>query len=171
MSESWYMRDGREVANYILDYTDKNEIPVTNLALQKITYFCHVWFLVVANKPLIKQKFEAWEFGPVLPYLYSCFKEFGGQRITNRATRLDPNTGNKVIAKINLDRAEERLLENIVSFYSRLSAIQLVEQSHVSGGPWHEAWHHYAKVNPGMLISNQVILDFYTAKDRPYTLQ
>lgn len=61
------MRDGREVANYILDYANDNGIPMINLGLQKITYFCHVWFLISVGKPLIKQNFEAWEFGPVLP--------------------------------------------------------------------------------------------------------
>lgn len=54
------MRDGREVANYILDYSENNGILVTNLGLQKGTYFCHTWFLVSTNKPLIKQYFEAW---------------------------------------------------------------------------------------------------------------
>lgn len=48
------MHDGREVANYILDYADDNGIPVTNLGLQKITYFCHARFLTSANKPLMK---------------------------------------------------------------------------------------------------------------------
>lgn len=43
------MRDGREVANYVLDYSEKNGIIVTNLGLQKITYFCHTWFLVATN--------------------------------------------------------------------------------------------------------------------------
>jgi len=165
------MNDGREVANYILDYADESGISVTNLGLQKITYFCHVWFLISANKPLIKQNFEAWEFGPVLPYLYRFFKEFGDQKITTRATKLDPKTGNNVIARINIDKGEENLLESIVSFYSRLSVNQLVEQSHVSDGPWHEVWHHEAKVNPGMQISNQTILNFYTSKKTLYTLQ
>ncbi|MFV1985066.1 MAG: Panacea domain-containing protein [Thiohalomonadales bacterium] len=165
------MHDGREVANYILDYADENGISVTNLGLQKITYFCHVWFLISANKPLIKQNFEAWKFGPVLPYLYRFFMEFGDQKITSRVTKLDSKTGNKIIARIDMDKDEESLLEKIVSFYSRLSVNQLVEQSHVSGGPWYEVWHHEAKVNPGMQISNQAILNFHTSNKMPYTLQ
>lgn len=165
------MRDGREVANYVLDYADVNGITVTNLGLQKIIYFCHVWFLVSTNKPLIKQNFEAWEFGPVLPYLYRFFKEYGDQKITTRATKTDHKTGNKVIARINMDEGEESLLKSIVSFYSRLSVNQLVEQSHIPGGPWHKVWNHEEKVNPGMQISNQAILSFYTSKDRLYTLQ
>lgn len=155
------MRDGREVANYVLDYAEKNEITVTNLRLQKITFFCHAWFLVSTNKPLIKQNFEAWEFGPVLPYLFRIFKKFGDQKITSRAKKLDPKTGNKIIARIDMDECEESLLESIVSFYSRLSVNQLVELSHASGGPWYEVWHHKSKVNPGMQINNQAILKYY----------
>jgi len=165
------MRNGLEVANYILDYADENGISVTNLGLQKIIYFCHVWFLVTTKKPLIKHNFEAWEFGPVLPYLYRFFKDFGEKKITTRATKLDPNTGKKVIAIINMNKGEEILLKSIVSFYSRLSVNQLVEQSHVSGGPWHQVWHHEKNVNPGMQISNQAILYFYTSKEWLYTLQ
>lgn len=165
------MRDGREVANYILDYADGSGLTVTNLELQKIVYFCHVWFLVSTNKPLIKQNFEAWEFGPVLPYLYRYFKECGDQKITARATKIDHRTGNEVIAKINIDEDEEALLNKVISTYSRLSAHQLVEQSHVSGGPWYEVWHHKEKVKPGMQISNQAILSFYTPREGPYTLQ
>ena len=51
------MCEGREVANYVLDYSENNEIILTNLGLQKITFFCHIWFLVSTNKPLIKQNF------------------------------------------------------------------------------------------------------------------
>ncbi|MES9973645.1 MAG: type II toxin-antitoxin system antitoxin SocA domain-containing protein [Candidatus Thiodiazotropha sp.] len=165
------MHDGREVANFVLDYADKNGLSLTNLGLQKIIYFCHVWFLVAAKKPLIKQNFEAWEYGPVLPYLHRSFKEFGDEKITARATKLDPHTGNEVIAIINMDKVEKSLLEDIVSIYSRLSVNQLVEQSHVPGGPWYKVWHHDSRVNPGMQINNQEILNYYTAEERPYTLQ
>ena len=165
------MSDGKEVANFILDYADNNGISITNLSLQKITYFCHVWYLITTNKPLIKQNFEAWEFGPVLPYLYRDFKNYGDQKITSRATKLDPRTGNRIVAKINLNSDEEEILRRIVSLYSRLTPSQLVDQSHAVDGPWHKVWNHETKVNPGMQINNESIVEFYTSKDRPYTLQ
>lgn len=165
------MHDGRDLANFILDYTDENGITVTNLSLQKIVYFCHVWFLVYADKPLVKQNFEAWEFGPVLPYLYRTFKEFKDKKITKRAKKLDQITGNEIIASIKLSKDEESQLEKIVSFYSKLPANQLVEESHILGGPWYEVWNHETKVNPGMQISNQSILKFYLSKEKPYKLQ
>jgi uncharacterized phage-associated protein len=47
-----------------------------NLTVQKIVYFCNVWSLIELGRPLIRHKFEAWEFGPVLPYLYREFKNY-----------------------------------------------------------------------------------------------
>lgn len=165
------MHDGREVANYILDYADDNGIVVTNLSLQKITYFCHTWYLISTQKPLIRHQFEAWEYGPVLPYLYRIFSSFEEKKITSRATQLDAKTGKEIVAKIDIEENEETILKNIVSFYSQLSATQLVDQSHIPDGPWHKVWHHESKVNPGMQISNEAILNFYSVKNRPYTLQ
>ena len=68
--------DGRSIANFVLDFCERNGRTVTNLSLQKIVYFCHVWSLIELGKPLIRHKFEAWEYGPVLPYLYREFKGF-----------------------------------------------------------------------------------------------
>ena len=68
--------DGRAIANFILDYCDSRGSRVTNLALLKLVYFCHVWSLIKLGRPLVRHKFEAWELGPVLPYLYRAFKKF-----------------------------------------------------------------------------------------------
>ncbi|MET0001276.1 MAG: type II toxin-antitoxin system antitoxin SocA domain-containing protein [Candidatus Thiodiazotropha lotti] len=165
------MYDGREIANYVLDYADENGITVTNMSLQKIVYFCHVWFLVFTRKPLVRHKFEAWDFGPVLPYLYRFFSKFSDAALTNRATKIDPETGELIAAKLNISREDEKLLKEIVIFYSRLSARQLVELSHIRNGPWHKAWNYESIINPGMHISDEDILNFYTSDQQPYNLQ
>ena len=82
--------DGRAVANFILDYCDQRGRPVTHTALQKLAYFCHAWSLVQLHQPLVKQKFEAWDFGPVLPYLYREFKNYDRAPVKTCATRIDP---------------------------------------------------------------------------------
>ena len=58
--------DGRAVANFVLDFCDQHQRGITNLSLQKIVYFCHVWSLIEFDRPLVKQRFEAWQYGPVL---------------------------------------------------------------------------------------------------------
>src|SRR5215216_2283072 len=95
--------DGREIANFILDYCDSRDRPVTNLSLQKIVYFCHVWSLINLGRPLVRHKFEAWEFGPVLPYLYREFKTFDRSPITSRATRIDQISGKMAVVEYRID--------------------------------------------------------------------
>lgn len=38
--------DPRSVANLLLDIADKQRLPVTNLALQRLLYFAHALFLI-----------------------------------------------------------------------------------------------------------------------------
>lgn len=162
--------DGRAVANFILDFCEAKGCPVSNLSLQKLVYFCHVWSLIELNKPLVKHTFEAWEFGPVLPYLYREFKAFDRSPIKGRATRLNPFNGETCVVEQEFDEATRLLLAKTVEFYSRLRAGDLVGLSHVKGGPWFKVWHHKATVNPGMKIADEAIQEFYSKLSRPFTV-
>lgn len=121
--------DGRAVANYVLDLCETDGRPITHLSLQKIVFFCHAWALAELKEPLIRHQFEAWQFGPVLQYLYRDFREFDREPITSRATKLNANTGVKEIVSYNFDAKTEDLLQKVVKFYSRLSAGTLVALS------------------------------------------
>lgn len=163
--------DGRAIANFILDFCDGQERPVTNLALQKVVYFCHVWSLIELRRPLIRHKFEAWEFGPVLPYLYREFKNYDRAPIVGRARQIDPADGKHRVVRYSFDPETESLLREIAGFYCRLRAGDLVELSHAEGGPWHSVWNHGGNVNPGMKIDDAKIVEFYSKAVRPYSIQ
>ena len=154
--------DGRAVANFVLDYCERNGRSVTNLSLQKIVYFCHVWSLTKLGRPLVRHSFEAWQHGPVLQYLYREFKAYDASPIRGRARRIEPKTGERVIVPYEFDGPTAGLLGQVVEFYSRLSAFDLVELTHVSGGPWDAVWHHGGSVNPGMKIDDRDIARFYS---------
>lgn len=164
------VHDGRAIANFILDFCESNGRSVSNLALQKLVYFCHVWSLIQLNKPLIKHKFEAWEFGPVLPYLYREFKNFDRSPVRGRAMRLNPSNGKACVVEYAFDEETLRLLTTTIEFYSRLRAGDLVELSHVEGGPWFKVWHHKTTVNPGMKIADEAIQQFYSKISHPFTV-
>lgn len=163
--------DGRAIANFILDYCDSRGRRVTNLALLKIVYFCHVWSLVALGRPLVRHKFEAWEFGPVLPYLYRSFKNFDRLPIVGRAMGIDAVDGKQRVVGYNFNVGTDSLLREIVEFYSRLSAGALVELSHAEGGPWHSVWNHAGTVNPGMKIDDASIVEFYSKVSPPFSIQ
>lgn len=155
--------DGRAIANFVLDHCERKGRPVTNLSLQKIVYFCHVWSLTKLDRPLIRHSFEAWQHGPVLQYLYREFKAFDRSPIQGRAKRIEPATGEKVLVGYEFDEPTCQLLEEVVEFYSRLSAFELVALTHIKGGPWDIVWNHGGRVNPGMKIDNSEIARFYSS--------
>lgn len=163
--------DGRAIANFILDYCDGRGRRITNLALLKIVYFCHVWSLIKFGHPLIRHKFEAWEFGPVLPYVYRAFKKFDRSPVVGRATQIDPADGTHRVVSYDFDERTDSLLRETVEFYSRLSAGTLVELSHAEGGPWHSVWNHAGSVNPGMKIEDARIVEFYSRVPAPFSIQ
>jgi uncharacterized phage-associated protein len=163
--------NGRAVANFILDFCDSRSRSVTNLSLQKIVYFCHVWSLIELHRPLVRHKFEAWELGPVLPYLYREFRKFDRAPIVGRATQLDPTDGTQRIVGYDFTPETDSLLLRITGFYSRLRAGDLVELSHAKGGPWHAVWNHGGAVNPGMKIDDAKIAEFYSKAACPFSIQ
>lgn len=154
--------DGYQIANFVLDICESKGFQITNLSLQKIIYFCHVWTLIKMRKPLIKHNFEAWKHGPVLQYLYSQFKEYGEKPIKKRATKLNLTTGEQCVAEYQFNKETESFLNHIVEIYGDVPASQLVKLSHVKGGPWEQVWNHAGKTNPGMRINDEDIINFYS---------
>jgi uncharacterized phage-associated protein len=160
--------DGRAIANFVLDAAEHVNRPVTNFSLQKLVYFSHVWSLVDLHRPLVRHSFEAWEYGPVLQYLYREFRHFEAQPITSRARRINPLTGAGEIVRVSFDAETRELLDRVLSFYGRLSAGALVALAHLEDGPWHRVWNHSGRINPGMRIDDHEIVRFYGRVHRPF---
>lgn len=128
--------DGRSVANQLLDTADRCGVSVTNLALQKLLYFCHAKYLLERRTPLLKGYFEAWRYGPVHPLVYDAFKSCGKLPIKTRAHGKDPITRRpKLLLDVDDASAQQYILE-VVAKYGRLSAGTLVDITHAENGPW-----------------------------------
>ncbi len=154
--------DGRAVANYVLDFCAREQRPITNLSLQKLVFFCHAWCLARLRKPLVRHEFEAWDYGPVLQYLYRDFSKFGSSPITSRAVGIDPETGERAVVQGEFEEDIKQLLDEVIGFYSRRSAGELVKLSHVPDGPWFKVWNHRSALNPGMRIKDADIEAYYS---------
>lgn len=157
------MYDVRAVANFVLDIASSRGRDITNMALNKIVYFVHCDYLVEKSVPLVGAKIEAWEHGPVFREVYHEFKRWSDAPIKSHAKRIDPETGESICAKLEVDIEEERYLEVIVARYLHFSAAQLRAISHRTGGPWAIVWGHDGRANPGMRISNELILAHYSS--------
>ena len=56
---------------------------MSNLELQKILYLAHMFHLGRTGQPLVFERFEAWDYGPVIPDLYHRVKGFGNGPVRN----------------------------------------------------------------------------------------
>jgi uncharacterized phage-associated protein len=162
--------DGRAVANYVLDVCSVQGRALTNLSLQKIVFFCHAWCLARLKKPLVRHEFEAWDYGPVLQYLYHDFNEYGSLPISSRAVGINPQTGAKEEVRCQFESDVQQLLDEVIGFYGRRTAGELVKLSHVPDGPWFKVWNHKSCLNPGMRIKNADIEAYYSASTLSFTL-
>lgn len=162
------MYDSRSVANTILDVASSLNMSVTNLSLQKIAYFCHGWYLAAHGRPLSKQSFEAWQFGPVLQNIYRNFKEFERSPITVRCTKVDMETGESMLLPAITDDDAREIILGCVKFYGALRAGTLIELSHDREGPWDLCWNAKVGTNPGMRIEDSAIQEYFSRKQRPF---
>jgi uncharacterized phage-associated protein len=155
--------DVRDIANFTLDFAEDRKIPLTNLALQKLLYFAHGWFYALFDQPLIKNKFEAWKFGPVQRVIYDQFKSCGDRPIRDvRATYIEPTTGEPIYKNPKIEAHHAEFIRGVLENYAQFTAGQLVEKSHVEDGPWEYVWQQAQEsIYPGMKIPDALIVDHF----------
>ncbi|WP_430681816.1 Panacea domain-containing protein [Mesorhizobium australafricanum] len=137
-------------------------MPITHLSLQKLLYFSHGRYLISNRIPLIKEHFEAWQYGPVLPSVYRALKHTGSSELTERIDTRDILSGVRTIMpSINNSEADDVLVAILLS-YGRKSTRFLVQLSHAAGAPW-KITVDKSRTNGslGLKISNQIIVEAF----------
>lgn len=157
MSEEGYY-SVKELANWILSYADSRGQKITNMSLNKLIYFAYEHALIKYGRKLSAAKIEAWDHGPVFREIYSEFKRFGAEPIETKATRYNTRTNCVEIVDPAVAQDDEEILIEAVKPLITLPAYILRELSHDSRGAWAAVWHHKNPSNPGMEISDDVIV-------------
>lgn len=150
--------DVRGIANFVLDRAAGTGRIVSNLSLNKIVYFLHQAFLENYKSPLVAAKIEAWDHGPVFREIYHQFKNFGKSPITSRAKKIDLETRSYLECSVDIEEDHRKFLLEICDELLNIPAGKLVDMSHVVDGPWHKVRHGSGPINPGMKISDELIL-------------
>jgi uncharacterized phage-associated protein len=146
------MYSAKAIANCFLDLAESDGKKLTPMQIQKLVYFAHGWNLAIRNEPLIDERVEAWQFGPVIPSLYHEFKTFGGSPVTSHALDIDWATFKAFRPTIESQAATEnnqftiRLLDRIWKQYGSLSGAQLSSLTHQAGTPWVRAREEFGEV-------------------------
>lgn len=148
----------RSVANWVLKLAERNNAPITNMALNKLVYFVIEKVLVERRRLLTDAKIEAWEHGPVFRELYQQFKIFGDKPISERAKHFDVSTETFVDSPARVPEDLSAELEAFVKPLLHWSAAKLRAVSHIEDGPWHQVWMYDGYANPGMEITPEAII-------------
>ncbi len=154
------------VANEFLAIAKTQGVALTPMKLQKLVYFAHGWCLALTGQPLIRERIEAWQYGPVIPSIYHELKGVGNGNISGPATNLVMQDG-KIFFKAqtleDFPESEERknaqeIIARVFAMYGKYSAFQLSNATHSEGTPWRQAYKQDERRVP---IPNETIRTYF----------
>lgn len=153
------MYEARKVCNYLLAHYDAKQFDLTNLRLNKLIYFIHAESLLMLPQGLIRNRFEAWQFGPVIRPVFDAFKIYDEKPVTRPAFYLDYASGQqKPIPSDDIAPDHTALIERTFERYKGFTTGQLVSLSHEPGGPWDVVYRaHLADNTVSPIIPNDLI--------------
>ena len=101
---------------------------LTPLEYQKTLYIAQMLHLGATGSQLFREEFEAWDLGPVVPYLYRSFRHLG-------RTPVPAGTWGK---PFEWGTAEAFSISDAFVLTRHLTPSQLVNLTHREGGAWSE---------------------------------
>ena len=111
-----------DVAAYIL----RKEGAMPAMKLQKLVNYSQAWSLVWDDRPIFKDRIEAWANGPVIRNLYNA------HRGNYRVSRI-PGGNSRA-----LDKDQRETVDSVIDFYGDKSSHWLSNLTHMEA-PWHDA--------------------------------
>ncbi len=145
--------------NYIIEKLGEKKInDLTNLKLQKLLYFAYGVHLSLFNEKLFTDEIQAWKHGPVIPLIYTNFKNHGKNPIGSdvRATILrDDDSGEIETPRIDETNDENKAKSLFIACvsYGDKKAWDLVDILHHGDN---SAWKkHYDQTKRGIIIPDE----------------
>jgi uncharacterized phage-associated protein len=138
------------VANRFLELADAKKDKLTPMQLLKLVYIAHGWMLGLYGRPLINDKVEAWQYGPVIPALYQHVRKYKGEPITKKISAYFDNG--------DLDVLEDDVIGQVYEAYGSKPGMHLSRITHAKGTPWELT---YEDGSFGLTIPTDIIEDHY----------
>lgn len=125
--------DARAIANEFLKLADG--APINQMWLQKLVYISHGWNLAINKQPLIEDRVEAWDGGPVIRLIWNHFRDLGRNA---KGGLLGRQNGTPFRADLN--DSERAIIQHVWKRYGQYSGRELSELTHQVGTPWSNAY-------------------------------
>lgn len=130
------------VANEIVKLANAEKIDITPMKLQKILYLANGIYFKRKGEKLIKEKFEPWEYGPVVKSVYNVYRECGGNNINSPIDQFIATGSDSFIpaSKIHVANEDLEIIKEAWDNAKNLSAFTLSAWSHNKNSPWDKAY-------------------------------
>lgn len=113
------------VARYMLALSSERDIKLNVTQIQKLLYIVYGYFLANYNHRIFDEQPKTWPYGPVFP---------------KTRNKVDFSTRYKItddeFIEIKSDKILTDIIISVTGKYSKYSAAQLSEWSHMEGSPW-----------------------------------
>ncbi len=141
------MANAHDVAAYIFTKLGR----MTAMKLEKLVYYSQAWSLVWDDRPLFRERIEAWVNGPVVPNLYRVHR---GEYFVAAWPHGNPD---------NLSSVQRETVDAVLKFYGAKSSQWLSDLTH-SERPWKDARRGLAPTEPGgNEITHSSMAEYYSS--------
>lgn len=131
-----------DVANHFITL---NNGRIEQMKLQKLLFMAQGWNLAVTGKPLMDEKFEAWDGGPVIRRLWNYIRDNGPLAVAEEE-------------EASFSDAEKDLLSHVWRKYKDYTGLELSEMTHEVGTPWSNTY--FGKGRNWVIPNEEIRLHF-----------
>ena len=154
--------DIRAIGNWVLDYLSELHLSASNMSLNKLLYFIFERSIIERGILLTPARVEAWDHGPVFREIYHAVKNNDDNPISTRIPKYSIRDRELIEAREQFDLEDIVFFRSVIDDYKGFTASRLRRISHRVDGPWERVWRSANPVNPGMVISVEMILSAAT---------
>ena len=156
-----------ECAAFLVSHACENNKLISNLQLQKMLFFAQVDYMKKHDwNKLFDDEIHAWQYGPVIPYVYNAYSRYGGSPILRPEFSLDGTPFD--IESFKYDHKKRSIdmrasLESVYTEWVDKPARALVAESHEKGKAWDRVYNRNEKEASGYgdVITDDIIRETY----------
>lgn len=139
-----------KVGQYIIKYSNENNLNISNLKLQKLLYFIQSHFLVQKNEICFTDEIKACDLGPIIQSVYNEYKHFGAGNIPCVFISYD-------ISKGDIKENDRKLIDEVIDEFSTFTSSEMMEI--IKGqDPWIKTYKQGKKIS----IGTKLLKEFFT---------
>lgn len=121
-----------EIANALIEKAKERNIKdLTPMKLQRLMFFAQSKYVKSHARLLIRDNFERWDYGAVIPIVYFTFQSFSSKPIGKLALDLNAKP-----IQANLSEKDSEFLDNVLEIYGKYDDLKLSKMSRQKKTAW-----------------------------------